>query len=150
MNVQKFAEEAYERQSVLLHQALSLCSWEHRRELGDLLGHDGIYKSRFEEDEQWSESVGGIIFKLRMRGGYEYFHRLLVVCPVCAQEVPIGRLHQHSVRHVMTRLHPKEPAIVRKPTTSIWYRHWYVDADGFFRRTSTDIQYGFPQRPGGF
>ena len=156
MNVNKMAYNGYTRQSQLLLEALELCDSSNRRSLGELLGSDGVGDSRWPAEEEWSESVGGIIFKLRPNSknsgsGWDfYFHRLMVVCPVCALEIPVGRLHQHARTHVRTRLHQSEVPLPKTPTVCIWYKKWHVDEDGLWHRMPSEFQYNFPQRPGGF
>jgi hypothetical protein len=148
MNIEKLENEGFKRQSDMLLIALELCSWENRRNLGYLLRHPGVRKSRFKKGEEWTRNVAGITFRLksgeRKFGEAPYFHRLNVVCPCCSREVPYGRLHQHAIVHVVGRLvelrHPDDGPLRLK---SVWHERWQVTEEGGFRRKPSCIQYGF-------
>lgn len=156
MNIDKTAQDGYNRTTSLLLEALELCDCGNRRALGRLLGHDGVRKSRFKPDEKWTASVGGLIFTLhpanshRTFGDKKRFHRLEIFCPCCGLSIPVGRLHQHASIHINARLSSRESVFVGRGR-SVWYQNWYVDDRGEFRRVDRSaLQYSFPSKPAGF
>jgi len=155
MNVEKIENEGFKRQSDLLLLGLELCDTGNRKQLGHLLHHSGVAGSRFGMEEEWTKSVGGITFRLRSSvrkfGEKPFFHRLLVNCPCCGREVPVGRLHQHAIQHVKGReVALRHPDDKPRRWTSIWHEKWYVDEIGGFRRMPQEFQRGFPSNPAGF
>ena len=161
MNSSQLLQDGWKRQSDLLHVALELCYSGHRRELGGLLGHRGVAKSRFKPDEQWVQAICGLTFQLfpansnRRFGDKKRFHRLEVVCPCCAGSIPVGRFHQHAPRHINERL----PILTKRLESddnraipkgkSAWPDGWYVK-DGHFYRKPREFQRSFPSLPAGF
>lgn len=155
MNATKFLENERAAQSHALMQALELCSWENRADLGLILYSGGVMDSRWPETEEWTRMAGTIAFRLRPAGKHRkfgekpYFHRLEVLCPCCGRWTPRGRLHQHARTHVNARLASSEP-LMDGPRASVWYKRWWVDQHGIFRRMPNEAQRGFPQQPAGF
>ena len=144
MNESQFLQEGFVRQSQMLHQALTLCG--QRRSLALVLGKDGVIKSRFGKEEEWSRAAGGIIFRLRPASSSQ-FHRLEVSCPVCGKFVSAGRLHQHANVHVRYLVRFGDESPLRN---SIYYQNWYVDAEGYWHRMPREFQRSFPSLPTGF
>jgi hypothetical protein len=159
MNSSQMLQDGYKRQSELLHVALEFCYSGHRRELGGMLQHKGVAKSRFRPDEQWVQALCGLTFQLfpansnRRFGDKKRFHRLEVICPCCGASIPVGRFHQHAPGHINSRI-----AISRlmaggytiPKRRSAWPDYWYVNTDGNFVRTPREFQRAFPSQPAGF
>jgi hypothetical protein len=154
VNESKFLQDGFARSSEMLHQALELCST--RDSLAIVLGEEGIIDSRWAPTEEWTKSAGGIVFRLRPAGELRkfgerhYFHRLEVACPVCGRWVPAGRLHQHARVHVRKRLDWRSPVKFDRPSSSVYWRYWYVDAVGYWKPQPREFQRGFPSMPAGF
>jgi hypothetical protein len=127
-----------------LLRALELCEWRRRERLyaeldaaqGEVRFGPGASQfrwkgpTRFQKgSENCDAAVEGVIFRLfRMADfGMGPKARLFVVCPMCAQEVPIGRLHQHAAVHVVGH---------GGPGFTIRSDRWVVDFDGEFKPCS--------------
>lgn len=156
MNESKFLQNGFTRSSEMLHEALELCG--NRSSLAVVLNHGGIPKSRFAPTEEWTKSAGGIVFRLRTAGEFRkfgerpHFHRLEVACPACGKWVPAGRLHQHARVHVRRRLSYQDYGVIKfnSPRSSVYWRHWYVTADGYWKPQPREFQRAFPSSPAGF
>jgi hypothetical protein len=132
-----------------------LCDYSNRSELGFQLADKGVRKSRWAKGLTYQKSVAGIIFRLRsgvrLFGEKPYFHRLEVACPCCGRWIPYGRMHQHAIIHVRGRYGMLvDPRDTPPKWRSIWWKRWYVDDYGLFKKKPAEFQRAFPSNPGGF